>query len=109
MRANDEICRLIVENVREGIWTADAEGRTLFCNERMAEMLGTTVEEMVGKSVFQYVFPEDLSFATAEFALKMTGDHKSIELRLRRQDGLGVWAMIAGAPMYDEAGAVVGV
>lgn len=39
--------RTILETAGEGAWIIDAEARTTFVNQRMAEMLGVGVEEMV--------------------------------------------------------------
>ena len=40
VNVSDEMCRRIVEAVPEGIWVVDADGRTIFGNRRMAEILG---------------------------------------------------------------------
>ena len=45
---------------KEGIWIIDAEGHTVFSNDAMAELLGTTVTELRGKDSFSYLFPEDV-------------------------------------------------
>ena len=34
--------------------------RTLYANDRMAEILGTTVADLTGKPSFEYVFPTDV-------------------------------------------------
>jgi PAS domain S-box-containing protein len=43
----------------DGIWIIDAEVKTAYANERMAEILGSTTAEMVGQMSFAYLFPED--------------------------------------------------
>ena len=40
----------LLEVLNEGVWFIDADGITLFANPRMAEMLGTTTDEMLGRS-----------------------------------------------------------
>ena len=40
--------RHLLETSLEGVWVIDADGRTTFTNSRMAEILGSTVEELVG-------------------------------------------------------------
>jgi PAS domain S-box-containing protein len=44
----------------DGIWIIDADAKTAYANERMAEILGTSPSEMVGRASFAYVFPEDV-------------------------------------------------
>ena len=51
----EEQFRRIVESSNEGIWTMDEESRVTFVNRKMAELLGWTVQEMQGRSVFDFM------------------------------------------------------
>ena len=93
----------------EGIWTINAEGNTLFASESMAKLLLTCVEEMLGKSSFDFVFPEDLNAAQRLFGAKSRGDTKPFDFRLRRSDGTPIWMSVQGSPMYDATGAFNGL
>ena len=94
---------------REGIWTIDNEGNTLFASESMAALLRTTVDQLIGKPSFDYVFREDLPGAQQLFAQKSRGDMNSFEFRLRRSDGTPVWVSVQGTPMRDESGGFRGI
>ncbi len=94
---------------REGIWTIDAEGNTLFASDAMAAMLGTTTEDMIGKPSFEYVYPEDVEAAQRLFAAKSRGDLSRFEFRMRRKDGTPLWVAVQGTPMHDEAGRFRGI
>jgi two-component system, cell cycle sensor histidine kinase and response regulator CckA len=109
MRVSDEMYRLIVEAVPEGIWVANAQGRTLFCNRRMAEILGVDVESMADRSCFDHVFPDELEQARGYFERNLAGDREPFDFRLRRADGSPVWVRISGMPMLDHSGASVGL
>ena len=93
----------------EGIWTVDAEGKTLFANESMAQLLGTTVDDLLGKPSFDYVFPEDVPAAQRLFESKSRGDMHSFDFRLRRKDGTAVWVNVQGTPMHDPSGQFRGI
>lgn len=95
--------------MRDGIWTIDAAGITAFANEPMAVMLGTTVGEMIGKSSFDFVYPEDLEAARRLFEGKSRGDMSPFEFRIRRTDGTPFWVTVQGTPMRDDAGQFRGV
>ena len=41
----------------EGIWILDAEAKVSFVNPRMAQMLGYSPEEMIGRHKWDFVFP----------------------------------------------------
>ena len=47
-----QLSEWIVRATPDGLWVFDSDGRTLFANDRLAEMLGRTPQEMVGFSVF---------------------------------------------------------
>ena len=108
-RADEEMGRLIVANAREGIWTVDVDGRTTFCNERAAAMLGTDRSSMAGRSCFEFAFTEDLPEAKRQFQLKIAGDGGPFDFRFRRADGSAFWASVSGTALRDDSGAIVGL
>jgi len=59
-----------MEKHQDGIWIIDANSNTAYANQRMAEILGTTAEAMIGEPSFVYVFPEDASAAQQLFAVR---------------------------------------
>jgi two-component system, cell cycle sensor histidine kinase and response regulator CckA len=109
MSANDKWYRRIVDAVPEGIWIVNPEGQTIFCNERMAELLGTDIETLYRRSCFDPVFPEDLEDAQRRFTLQMEGSREPFDFRLRRTDGSPIWVSISCKPMYDDGGICIGL
>jgi PAS domain S-box-containing protein len=109
MSANEELYRRIVKAVPEGIWVVSPDGRTIFCNERMAELLGTDVEALQRLSCFDPVFPDDLEEAQRQFGLQMASGGQPFDFRLRRIDGAAVWVNISCMPMYDDGGICTGL
>src|SRR6201991_5327562 len=55
----DILYQRIVETGLEGIWIVAPEGQTLFANQRMADLLGCTVEEMMSRPATDFLFAED--------------------------------------------------
>jgi PAS domain S-box-containing protein len=98
--------RRIVEAVPEGIWAVDTQGRTIFSNRRMAEILGTDFESMPEQSCFACVFPDELEDAQRHFARTLAGDPRPFDFRLRRADGSPIWVSISCMPISDDTGAV---
>jgi two-component system, cell cycle sensor histidine kinase and response regulator CckA len=103
---SEEMYRRIVEAVPEGIWVVDTQGRTIFSNRRMAEILGTDFESMPEQSCFACVFPDELEDAQRHFARTLAGDRRPFDFRLRRADGSPIWVSISCMPVSDDAGAV---
>ena len=96
--------RQIVEAVPEGIWIVDPEGRTIFSNQRMAELLGIDFASMPEQSCFACVFPEDAADARRNFERTLAGDRRPFDFRLRRADGSPLWVSISCMPMQNIAG-----
>ena len=70
LRESEEKYRNIVETANEGIWILDAEARTTYVNEKMAEMLGYSKEEMIGKSVWDFTDEEGKAIAQTKYGKK---------------------------------------
>jgi PAS domain S-box-containing protein len=93
----------------DGLWIIDSSGATVYANEDMATMLGTTVFDLLGKDSFLFVFPEDLHAARELFAAKESGNRAPFRFRLRRLDGRPIWADVQPTPMRNAAGQFIGI
>ena len=93
----------------DGIWIVDASGNTILANARMAEILGTSISEMMGQSSFVYVFQDDQVEAQRLFSAKSGGDSRPFHFRLRRKDGSEVWVDVQGTPMRNASGKFSGI
>ncbi|HEY7389367.1 MAG TPA: PAS domain-containing protein [Bryobacteraceae bacterium] len=105
LRDSEERFRRMVEIAAEGIWMVDTTGKTSFVNDRMASILGYTKEEMLGRSGFDFLDPEERDGARRGFEACKTGHCIPQEFRARHKDGSIVWLDIAGSPMCDDTGA----
>ncbi len=98
-----------MQKQQDGVWIIDLEGKTVFANERMGEILGADPQSMIGQHSFIYVFPEDAEAAQRLFDAKKRGDSNPFHFRLRRQDGSAVWVDVQGTPLHNAAGAFNGI
>jgi PAS domain S-box-containing protein len=108
LRRAQEQYRRIVETTNDGVWMIDAEYRTTFVNRRLAEMLGFTPEEMLGRSPIDFLFPEDVAQKQADFERRRKGIREVFYTRYRRKDGSEFWALISAAPVLSESGKFAG-
>ncbi|MBA2448331.1 MAG: EAL domain-containing protein [Chloroflexi bacterium] len=100
--------RRIVETAQEGIWEIDADLHTTFANQKMAEMLGTTVDAMLGMPIFSFMDDEGRALATAGMDRRLRGIAERYEVKYVRSDGSDLWAIVAANPVFDEAGRYAG-
>jgi diguanylate cyclase (GGDEF)-like protein/PAS domain S-box-containing protein len=107
LRASEARYRQIVESAFEGIWLIDTRDRTSFLNRRMADMLGYTVEEMMGRPVSDFMDAD----AQRQFAANMERRRAGFlphDVRFRRKDGGVIITSLEASPSYDEAGNYTG-
>ena len=93
----------------DGIWIIDAHGKTVFANDSMAQMLGTTTADLRGQDSFQHVFAEDMAAAQRLFSSKQAGSSVPFHFRLRRTDGTAIWVDVQGTPMHNASGEFLGI
>ena len=104
LAARDSRYRIMVETAHEGIFIVDAEFQISFANTRLAEMVGYSVEGLVGGSARVLLFPEDVPRVLDMMARRRRGISEGFELRLRHGDGSALWALIESSPIPDETG-----
>ena len=77
---------LFIEQMQQGVATLHVDGAIVYCNRRLAEILGVPHEKAVGTLLREFVGPEDRPAYDAMF---QQGDprHAGGEVRLRNPDG----------------------
>ncbi|NVL92298.1 MAG: PAS domain S-box protein [Desulfobacterales bacterium] len=108
LRESEVRYRHIVETAYEGIWVIDAENKTIFANKRMAEMLGYTVDEMMGKSLFSFMDKEWKAVAHANVERRREGFTEQHDFMFRRKDSAEFWAIVTTNPFFDKDGRYAG-
>ncbi|MBI4958327.1 MAG: PAS domain S-box protein [Desulfovibrio sp.] len=96
--------RVLVETAKEGIWTMDASHRTSFVNKSMADMLGYTQADMLGRPVEDFFFPEDMEFHAQRMQVRHAGTDEVYERRFRHHDGSQLWTLASAKALKDDEG-----
>ncbi len=108
LRASEERYRTIVQTANEGIWLIDTEARTLYANNRMAELLDVNAEDMLGHTVWEFVYPEDESAGYSHIRSNLLGNYEQFDFRLRRKDGRPLYTLASTSPIRNEQGTIIG-
>jgi PAS domain S-box-containing protein len=108
LRESEKRFRTLLQSLHEGIWVLDKDDLTTFVNPRMAEMLGYTEDEMVGKPVYEFNDEEGRKFTAEMMARRKHGITEQLEGELVRKDGGRVYALLETSPILDDDGAYVG-
>ncbi len=102
--ASEERYRWIVELASEGIWELDAEDRTTFVNPALADMLGYTADEMLGRPLYDFMDADARILATTKLERRRTGVAERYDHRFRHKSGHAVWTVVNATPVRDNAG-----
>ncbi|HZT43797.1 MAG TPA: PAS domain S-box protein [Chthonomonadaceae bacterium] len=108
LRESEERYRRIVETVQEGIWMQDVDGKTIYVNSKMAEMLGYTVEEMLGRPVSAFLDAQGQAELQKKIENRRQGVQEQYDARYKRKDGSDLWVIISTTPLTDDTGAYAG-
>jgi PAS domain S-box-containing protein len=93
--------RRIVDTANEGIWVLGPDANTAFVNARMAQMLGYSAEEMIGRTVTAFMFEEDAPNHLIRMESRHQGMAENYERRYRRKNGEAIWTLASATPILD--------
>jgi len=106
--AAEEKYRRIVETAHEGIWMLDNSAKTSYANSWMAQMLGYTEEEMLGRHLFDFMDADARIEVEKYLGRLKEGFKDTLDFRFSRKDGTDMWAIVSTNPIFDEKGQYVG-
>ena len=108
LRESEAQYRRLIETAEEGIWILDAEGNTSFANAKMSQMLGYTIEEMIGMPLFAFMDAQGQAIATKQLERRRQGIAEQRDFKFRRKDGSYLWALLSTNPILDATGQFIG-
>ncbi|OQC47969.1 MAG: Oxygen sensor histidine kinase NreB [Deltaproteobacteria bacterium ADurb.Bin026] len=95
---------LLLDALQEGVWAIDEHSNTVFANTHMAEMLGYTVNDMIGKHAFSFISKEYIDFFEHKNEQRKKGIKERFDLGLVKKDGRTIYVLIESAPIFDDEG-----
>jgi len=99
--------RTIVETAQEGIWVIDRQYHTTYINQRMTELLGYVNNEVLGRSVFDFVDPGLHADLEQHLIAYQRGEKAVFEFCLNAKTG-ALWVIVSAAPILDAQGRYTG-
>jgi len=104
-RASAHVFELLLDAFPDIIWSVDAEGRLVFVNRKATELLGYSLDELLGMSIRQLYAPEILDQVDAGFKnLQKKGRLSGIESILISKSGERIPVEIRSFAVYDQSG-----
>jgi PAS domain S-box-containing protein len=89
LRESEERFRTLVENSSDALLLVDAQGRIRYMAPSSARHFGWTPDEVVGRSLFDVVHPEDRDPIAGAMSgpLAGAGESTTVEIRVQHADG----------------------
>jgi PAS domain S-box-containing protein len=105
LRESEARLRATVEQATAGVARCDTNGRIVFANRTLCKMLGYTESELIGKSVADVTYRDDLKKTMRLFQrMIQLGKPFEVEKRYVRKDGSVLWADVSASAVREPNG-----
>jgi PAS domain S-box-containing protein len=91
--AGIEVIETLLSNSVDVIFLTDASGIIIFCSPNIKEEMGYEPSDLIGKSGFEFVHPEDFGTAINAFEneIKNPDRNNSVDIRFKAKNDQWVW------------------
>lgn len=104
LKLSEKKYRQIIETAQEGIWLIDENNHTLLVNKKMADILGYSIEEIIGKENYYFMDDEWKKIAYHHTTNRKLGMSENVEVKYITKSGEPVWTSLTTNPVFDDAG-----
>jgi PAS domain S-box-containing protein len=108
LRASESQYRDLVENIAEIVFSTDTEGNLTYVSSAVVNVVGYEPGEILGRSIFELVHPQDALAMRQRFQANLEGDTQQSEWRVLAKNGRVRWLRASGRAKYHD-GRLVGV
>jgi PAS domain S-box-containing protein len=108
LRESEARYRLLVETLNEGIWVIDKDAVTTYVNPKMADILGYTVEEMNGRSLFMFMDEAGKRVCEQNIERRKKGIREQHNFEFLKKDGTRIYATLETTPIKGKDGEYLG-
>ena len=108
-----EIIKLLLHDfeasARDWLWETDAKGRIIYASNRLAELAGTSLDDVIGKELWEVAGGRDICPKWVDFYDKVNqhGHVEALELPARIGGAMQRWQLRA-RPLFDSQGTFIG-
>ncbi|MEZ4593574.1 MAG: PAS domain S-box protein [Chloroflexota bacterium] len=104
LRAYEEKYSHVVELSSEGIWIINSHNQTTYVNQRMAEILGYSIEELEKRPFHDFISQEDYEKANQILNNLQPGVIQEYDFSFTHRQGHRIWTILAAKPLTQKDG-----
>jgi PAS domain S-box-containing protein len=110
VRESEARFRDVALSMSDWVWEVDAQGRYTYASDKVVEVLGYTAEEMLGKTPFDVMRPEEAARVGEVFGEIVANKRPIVEMEnwTVAKDGREVCMLSDGVPLLDSEGNLIG-
>jgi two-component system, cell cycle sensor histidine kinase and response regulator CckA len=110
LRQSEEKFRALSESISDWIWEVDIDGCYTYSNPKVHDILGYTMEDVIGKTPFEFIKHDDVLQVTEEFKRVMSSEQSfsGLENVNIHKDGHEVVLETSGTPIFDDQQKLIG-
>lgn len=102
-KLNVEQLKLILDNLFNGVYLADGEGKTLYVNKTFEQMAGIPFEEIKGKNLHDLVYKQKYFTGSATLIVLQTKREATATYRTITNKNF----LVKGKPIFNEKGEII--
>lgn len=104
---NEDLLTLL-DNLAEMVLLEDEIGNIRFANQAYSDCFGVPRDKIIGRSVFDFIIPDDWEATNVERIVSPEYPSYRIEGRSKRADGKIIWIQYIGKAFFDAEGNRIG-
>lgn len=100
----------IIQSTTDWIWETDEHGKYTYCSERIEDILGYKVDEIIGNTLFDFMKPTESDRVSRIFneMFEKKCSISNMENWCVHKDGHEVCLLTNGTPVFDASGNIIG-
>lgn len=99
----------LIENINDAIYHLDSKGNFIYASPAMKKISGYDAKELIGRSIFDFIHPEERFRGKIKFSTVLSGKSKPFDARIIRKNGSVGYVRSYGRLLVDKNKKVKGV
>jgi PAS domain S-box-containing protein len=108
LRESEARYRSLVDTMSEGFGIEDACGLITYANDRLCEMFGYSLDEVLGRPITSFLDPQDVDMLRQQEAKIRAGEHGPYEITWTGNNGRRIPTIVSATALFDENGVYIG-